>query len=188
MGTLTFSNPTAASVHMVHTEVIPKSLARNVGQITFDPQPTTIVDPDPVVQYSENVGANEDFTITYTIDVAADGADQSRLRDWADDVDQSTTTRSTTTTSSTSTTSSTTSTTLGSRSSSGSSGSSGSSSGSTGSAVGRRVARRLRRPRRQLPAPPPPHRRLPTRSPTRRLRTTTEPSGNGTILIQVVLA
>jgi hypothetical protein len=139
----------------VHTEVIPKSLARSVADISFDPAPTSIVNPDPVVQYAETIPAGGDFTARYEIDVDADGADRARLEAWADDVAGTSTRESTTTTSST--TSSTTTTTTpsggGSRSSSSGSGGSGSSGGSGGTPTGGAV---LVPPAGGAPPPPPP--------------------------------
>jgi len=49
-------------------EEIPKSLAENVDQITFDVQPTEILEPDPVVRWIlENLEPYETRTISYSI-------------------------------------------------------------------------------------------------------------------------
>jgi len=97
LGTLSFTNPTSAPLLTTFTEAIPKSLASNVSQITFDPQPI-VVKADPVVQYRLTVPAGSTTTVTYAIAVAPDGVDRSRLEAWAKDlpVELSTTTTTTT--------------------------------------------------------------------------------------------
>ena len=84
VGRFVFSNPTATPLNVVHTEVIPKSLASSVDDITFDPQPT-ILEADPVVEYSVTVPASGTATARYEIEVAPEGRSRARLEAWADD-------------------------------------------------------------------------------------------------------
>lgn len=49
-------------------EKIPKSLAENLDQVTFDVQPTEIIEPDPVVRWVlENLEPYETRTISYSV-------------------------------------------------------------------------------------------------------------------------
>ncbi|MGH8984182.1 MAG: prealbumin-like fold domain-containing protein, partial [Acidimicrobiia bacterium] len=115
-GTLTFANTTGERIAVSHTEVIPKSLAASVDDIAFEPAPV-VIEADPVVRFDVDIPADGTATATYRIDVAPDGADESRLEDWADDLEteearqaDSTTTTSTTTRPTTTTTPPTTTT------------------------------------------------------------------------------
>jgi hypothetical protein len=85
VGTLTFSNPTAAPLQIDHVEVIPKSLAASVDDIRFDPEPT-VLEADPVVQYSVSVPAHGEVTVRYTTEVDPDGVSRRRLDAWALDM------------------------------------------------------------------------------------------------------
>lgn len=84
VGTISFSNPTAAPLDTSYVEVIPKSLASSVDDIAFDPEPT-VLEADPVVQYTLTVPAGEEITARYEIDVMVDGAPRARLDAWVDD-------------------------------------------------------------------------------------------------------
>ena len=95
-GTLTVENPTSKSVTTTFTEVIPKSLASSVDQITFDPQPV-VVKADPMVQYTATVAPGATFVATYTIEVEPLGRTRQRLLTWADDLAKETGTTTTTT-------------------------------------------------------------------------------------------
>ena len=95
-GTLTVANPTSKSVTTSFTEVIPKSLASSVDQITFDPQPV-VVKADPMVQYTATVAPGATFVATYTIEVEPLGRTRQRLLAWADDLAKETGTTTTTT-------------------------------------------------------------------------------------------
>jgi hypothetical protein len=115
-GRLEFANTTDERMAVSHTEVIPKSLAASVDDITFEPTPV-VIQADPVVRFDLDVPADGTTTATYRIDVAPDGADESRLEAWADDLDaeearqaDSTTTTTTSTTTTTTTSSPTTTT------------------------------------------------------------------------------
>jgi hypothetical protein len=85
VGRLSFSNPTSAPLRTSHTEVIPKSLASSVTKITFDLQPT-VIQADPVVQYSLTVPTGGEVTARYEIEVAPTGASRARLKAWAADL------------------------------------------------------------------------------------------------------
>jgi hypothetical protein len=82
VGTLSFTNDLAEPVTMTHTEVIPKSLASSVDDVRFDPEPTTVIEADPVIEYSLTVPANGEVTARYEIDVEPDGASRQRLDTW----------------------------------------------------------------------------------------------------------
>jgi hypothetical protein len=112
VGRLSFSNPTASTITASHTEVIPKSLASSVTDIDFQPRPT-VVQPDPIVRYFLTVPPHETVYARYEIQVAADGADRSRLDAWAQEMqtDLSALAEATTTTVPRSTTTTTTTTT-----------------------------------------------------------------------------
>jgi hypothetical protein len=90
VGTLEFTNPSAAAVSVSFTETIPKSLAATVDVIRFDPQPE-IVDADPIVRYSLSLAARGTLTAHYEIDVAPDGARRARLLAWAEELPTTTT-------------------------------------------------------------------------------------------------
>jgi hypothetical protein len=104
--TSTFVNRTSTPAQVQFQEVIPKSLASSVDEITFvGPQPT-VVTADPVVQYVIDLPANGEVTRTYEIEVAPDGATRTRLAEWARDLDSTSAKREgtlTTTTTSTTT-------------------------------------------------------------------------------------
>lgn len=99
VGTLEFVNPTDAPLATSFTEVIPKAIAPDVGDLTFQPQPT-VVDPDPVVRYEVTIPAGGSFTARYEAQVPAEGAQRSRLAAWAEELtaDPTVTTTTTTTT------------------------------------------------------------------------------------------
>ena len=94
-GKLTVENPTSKSVTTTFTEVIPKSLASSVDQITFDPQPV-VVKADPIVRYTATVAPGTTFVATYTIEVEPLGRTRQRLLTWADDLAKETGTTTTT--------------------------------------------------------------------------------------------
>ncbi|MGH9051387.1 MAG: prealbumin-like fold domain-containing protein, partial [Acidimicrobiia bacterium] len=116
-GTLEFANSTEERMTVSHTEVIPKTLAASVDDIDFEPEPV-VIEADPVVRFDLEIPADGTITATYRISVAPDGTDESRLEEWADDLDAeeerranaTTTTRSTTTTTTTTTSPATTTT------------------------------------------------------------------------------
>ena len=84
-GTVALKNPTSSAVAYNRVEVIPKSLAKSVTDITFSPKPTEVVKKDPVVRFKGNVAPNSTVTITYEIDVAAKGATEARVQAWIAD-------------------------------------------------------------------------------------------------------
>lgn len=86
IGTLTFLNTTEAAVPVSFTETLPKTLANTIDVVLFNPFPT-VIDPDPVVQWNVVVEANSTISVTYEISVAPDGADASRLDQWAKDLE-----------------------------------------------------------------------------------------------------
>jgi hypothetical protein len=86
IGTLTFVNTTDAAVPVTFTETLPKTLADTIEVVLFDPFPT-VIDPDPVVQWSVVVEANSSSSVTYEISVPPDGADAARLDQWAKDLE-----------------------------------------------------------------------------------------------------
>jgi len=145
--------------------VIPKSLAASVDDIEFEPAPV-VIQADPVVRFDLDVPADGTTTATYRIDVAPDGADESRLEDWADDLDteetryaDSTTTTTTSTTTTTTTTAPTTTTKPASGSGnrgSGGGGSGGGGSGGGGSGGGGSGGTNPASDPGPAPAPPPP--------------------------------
>jgi hypothetical protein len=67
---LQLTNPTDRTVpRMRFTEEIPKQLASHVSQVRFDPQPTTVIEPDPVVAWEfMDIQPNETHTVSYTVD------------------------------------------------------------------------------------------------------------------------
>jgi uncharacterized membrane protein YgcG len=167
-GTLEFTNSTDERMTVSHTEVIPKALAASVDDIEFDPAPV-VLQADPVVRFDSDIPADGTTTATYRIDVAPDGADESRLEDWADDLDaeearyaDSTTTTTTSTTTTTTTTAPATATTTasggGNRGSGGGSGGGAGGRPSGASPTGNPAAAPTPAPAPppQPPAPPPP--------------------------------
>jgi hypothetical protein len=86
LGSITFANTTGAPVAMTYDETIPKTLARNVSVILFDPSPT-VVRADPVVRYAFTLEAGASTTVRYRIVVPPEGKDRSRLERWARDVE-----------------------------------------------------------------------------------------------------
>ena len=84
--TSTFVNNTSAPARVEFQEVIPKSIAADVSDITFvGPQPT-VIKADPVVQYIVDIPANGEVTRTYEVEVEPLGAERSRLVEWARDL------------------------------------------------------------------------------------------------------
>ncbi len=86
IGKVTFENRTSATTTFSYDETIPKTLARNVSVILFEPPPV-VVQPDPVVRYTFDLEPEASVTITYRISVPPKGRDRSRLERWARDVD-----------------------------------------------------------------------------------------------------
>ena len=82
------TNATDAPLAGRYVLVIPKELAADVSDITFDPEPSEILDADPVVAYDYELAPGGDLAIRYQIDVPADGLDAERLQSWAGAQDQ----------------------------------------------------------------------------------------------------
>ncbi|MFM8305247.1 MAG: hypothetical protein ACKOA9_13290 [Actinomycetota bacterium] len=94
VGSLAITNPTAIPLVTTFTEVIPKAIASDVTQITFDPQPI-VVKADPIVLYRLTVPPRGTVTVTYEVEVAPDGADRRRLKTWARELPTTSTTTTT---------------------------------------------------------------------------------------------
>lgn len=82
---LSLTNTTATQVHTSFTEVVPKQIASDVKQISFRPEPTSILQTDPIVAFAVDAAPGEIVQISYTVAVAASGLDPSRLAGWASD-------------------------------------------------------------------------------------------------------
>lgn len=86
IGTLTFTNTNETPASVTFTETLPKTLANTIEVVLFNPFPL-VIDPDPVVQWTLPVEANSSISVTYEISVPPDGADASRLDQWAKDLE-----------------------------------------------------------------------------------------------------
>lgn len=84
--TVTIVNDGDEPLTAEHLEIIPKSIAEHVDDITFDPEPDEIVDPDPkVLFFITDLQPGGSFIITYSAAVEALGDDLARLEAFADD-------------------------------------------------------------------------------------------------------
>jgi hypothetical protein len=83
-GSFDVTNASAAPAGMEIEELIPKSVAASVDNITFTPAPDKIVERDPIVSYTvKDLAPNARKTFTYTITVEASTEDpQARLARW----------------------------------------------------------------------------------------------------------
>jgi hypothetical protein len=82
---LTLTNTTATPVRTSFTEVVPKQIAGDVKQISFRPEPTSVLQPDPIVAFAVDAAPGQIVQISYTVAVPASGLDASRLAGWASD-------------------------------------------------------------------------------------------------------
>ncbi len=82
---LSLTNTTAGPVHTSFVEVVPKQIASDVKQIAFRPEPTSILETDPIVAFGIDAAPGEIVQISYTVAVTASGLDPSRLATWATD-------------------------------------------------------------------------------------------------------
>lgn len=103
--TVTLANVSGRTAHYVYDEVIPKSVASSTRDLTFVPQPSRIVNDDPVVRYEGDLTAGATMFIRYARELGAGERDTAkRLRGLRDDQldaaskeDRDTTTTTTTT-------------------------------------------------------------------------------------------
>ena len=85
-GTATLTDGATMAIHGPFDEVIPKSVASAVGNVTLIPTPDHIVNADPVVRYDLNLGSGSSVKITYYTDVGkTTGSWSSRLARLASD-------------------------------------------------------------------------------------------------------
>ena len=101
-GQVTVHNQNATTWTGDATEVIPKSLANSVDNITFSPQPDVVLRRDPAVAYHlADLAANATQTFHYTVTLPPRTATNQHLRQWVQDQKNTpapTTTTTTTTT------------------------------------------------------------------------------------------
>lgn len=102
--TLTFSNRSSTPQQVQFQEVIPKSIASSVEDVTFVGPAPTVVRADPVVAYVIDIPGSGEVTRTFEITVAPDGAKRSRLDQWEQDLENTSTKRQGTLTTATTTT------------------------------------------------------------------------------------
>jgi hypothetical protein len=62
-----------------HLEVIPKSLAASVEDMTFTPSTYEVIETDPVVRFDLELAANESTQIRYTVPLDPGPITQERL-------------------------------------------------------------------------------------------------------------
>ena len=80
---VTVSNTTSETRTFGVFEVIPKELAARAADVRFDPQPTEIVQADPVVRYDVDLAAGQERTLRWTVALTGK-VDQARLQELAD--------------------------------------------------------------------------------------------------------
>jgi serine/threonine protein kinase/uncharacterized protein YjdB len=84
--TLTITNSKDAPVSGDIEEVIPKSLAASVDNITFIPAPATVIQKDPVVQYHvTDLGAHKSVVFRYKVNVTHSTDWNTQLSTWNDE-------------------------------------------------------------------------------------------------------
>jgi hypothetical protein len=84
-GSTTLKNPTDKAITLTHLEVIPKSLAASADEIKFQPEPTKVIEVDPIVSFDLTLKPGEAQRITYRIAVEKGPANDDRLTAWAAD-------------------------------------------------------------------------------------------------------
>ena len=75
-------NPTSATKTDSIIEVIPKSLTASSRRSTFVGAKPVIVNPDPIVRYDVTLAPGGKERVGYSVEVAAEGVEASRLAAW----------------------------------------------------------------------------------------------------------
>jgi hypothetical protein len=82
---LVLSNDTKAPIAGRHVEIVPKSLAKTVDELAFDPEPDEVIDEDPVVAWDLRLGPGESTEITYRVEDLDGAAGLAELKAWKKD-------------------------------------------------------------------------------------------------------
>ena len=68
-GSTTLTDGASGSIQTAYSEVLPTSVAPDVGHVHFRPAPDAVVQADPVVRYDINLGAGSSTRIAVSVDV-----------------------------------------------------------------------------------------------------------------------
>ncbi|MGH9189554.1 MAG: Ig-like domain-containing protein [Acidimicrobiales bacterium] len=86
IGLVRLTNAAPSPVTTSYDEVIPKSVAKTVGDLTFEPMFDSVVQDDPIVRYTvTDLAPGATMDLRYSADVPADGNDMGRLAGLAND-------------------------------------------------------------------------------------------------------
>lgn len=86
IGLVRLTNAAPSPVTTSYDEVIPKSVAKTVGDLHFEPLYNSVVQDDPIVRYTvTDLAPGATMDLRYSADVPGDGNDMSRLARLAND-------------------------------------------------------------------------------------------------------